>query len=349
MATKYTPGAFLFGYRLMGVDGSIEDVPDSKENSAAFGRQCGMRGKSSFPQLRNVHLVEIGTHAICDSIIRGHQFGERSAALRLLRSIDESMLLMWDRGFHSYDMIKATLKRGAQFLGRLPKQAVFKPVRHLPDGSFLSEIFPNQHDRSKGRNGIKVRIIEYTIADPDREGHGQLHRLITSLMDHKVAPALVLVKEYHQRWEVEIVIDEIDTHQRVHKRPMRSQKPAGIIQEAYGMLIAHYLVRFFMHEAAMQSELEPDRLSFTGSLRTIRRKFDKFQITRTENLDQLYHRMLKEISRQILPPRDNRSNPRVVKKKMSNFKLKRPIHRGISHPQKPFEQVVVLLQCSKFP
>lgn len=343
IATRKTPGAFLCGYRLMGVDGTVEDVPDSLENSKAFGRQRGSRGDSAFPQLRNVHLVELGTHVVCDSIVRGYQFGERSAALRLLRSVVGNMLLMWDRGFHSYDQIEATLERGAQYLGRVPSHAIFEPIDIFPDGSFTSRIFPTPVDRAKGRNGIKVRIIEYSIDDKLREGHGLVHRLITSLMDHEVAPAKLLAVEYHQRWETEITFDEIDTHQRVHKQPLRSQKPIGIIQEVYGMLIAHYLVRFFMHEAAMEIQVDPDRLSFTSSLRIVRRKFDKFQIVGEKEFEPLYRRMIREIARQVLPPRDNRSNPRVVKKKMSKFPLKRPEHRPIQHSHKSIDDAIVML------
>ena len=333
----------MFGYRLMAIDGTIENVPESLENQAAFGRKRGSRGPGGFPQLQNVHLVEVGTHAICDSIVRGQQYGERSAALRLLRSVNEGMLLMWDTGFHGYNMILKTLERGAQFLGRVPAQCVFKPIQHLPDGSFISEIYRNAHDRNAGRKGTRVRLVEYTIDDPGRKGHRQLHRLVTSLLDPKIAPAKLLAAEYHQRWEIEITIDEMDTHQRVYRGPMRSQKPIGVIQEAYGLLIAHYLVRFFMHEAAMESRVDPDRLSFTGSLRVIRRKFDKFQIADSDQTALLYDRMIKEISKKTLPQRDNRSNPRVVKKKKSKYKQKRPEHKGIRPHEKTFQEVIRLL------
>jgi hypothetical protein len=343
LATKDTQGAFLFGYRLMAVDGTVEDVPDTPENKAAFKRQVGSRGASAFPQLRNVHLVETGTHAICDSVIRGYQYGERSAALRLLRSVDEGMLLMWDRGFHSYEMVKKTLRKGAQFLGRVPANTIFKPIKILPDGSFISEIFSDSKDRSSGLNGIKVRIVEYTIDDPGREGHRETHRLITSLLDHKVAPAKKLALEYHQRWEIEITFDEIDTHQRVRREPLRSQKPVGVIQEMYGMLIAHYLVRFFMHEAALKSQKKPTRLSFIGTLRIIRRKIILFQIAEPEKQVKMYNAMLREISKKELPPRSNRSNSRVIKKKMSKFMMKRAVHRKKNTSQKTMEEAIILL------
>lgn len=328
----------------MAVDGTVEDVPDTPANSAAFGRQKGSRGDSAFPQLRNVYLVESGTHVICDAIVRGYQFGERSGALRLLRSVNTGMLLMWDRGFHSFRMVQACLERG-HFLGRVPAQAILEPQESLSDGSSIAELYETQYDRKMRRNGIRVRVVEYTIDDPAREGYGEKHRLITSLMDPEMAPAHVLAAEYHQRWEIELSIDEMDTHQRVHnKRPLRSEKPTGVIQEMYGMILAHYIVRFFMHEAAQQEQLAPDRLSFTNSLRIIRRKIDKFQIAKPGHWNTMYRHLLKEIAREQLPPRDNRSNPRVVKRKMSKFALKREGHIRVRHPRKPFAESVVLLK-----
>jgi len=329
----------------MALDGTVEDVRDTPANATVFGRQKGSRGDSAFPQLRNVYLVELGTHAVCDAVIRGYQFDERSGASRLLRSVDASMLLMWDRGFHSFHMIRDCLKRGCHFLGRVPAQVILEPQEMLADGSFIATIYETQYDRRMRRNGIRVRVVEYTVDDPAREGHGERHRLVTSLMDPQTAPARVLAVEYHQRWEIEMTIDEIDTHQRVYsKRPLRSEKPVGVIQEMYGILLAHYIVRFFMQEAAREEGLDPRRLSFTNSLRIIRRKIDKFQIAASPCRGRiLYSCMLREIARGKLPPRDDRSNPRVVKRKMSKFPLKREQHRHVRHPRKPFAETVVML------
>jgi len=344
IATADTPGAFLFGLRLMGVDGTVENVPDTPENSAAFGRQKGSRGDSAFPQMRNVYLAELGTHVVCDAIIRGYQFDERSAAKRLLRSVDPDMLLMWDSGFHSYDMVKQTMGKGTHFLGRVPVSIVLEKIKLFSDGSYTAKLYPSPNDRRKDNDGIMVRVVEYTIDDPRRKGHLENHRLITSLMEPLKYPARVLAIEYHQRWEIEMTIDEIDTHQKVHnQRPLRSKKPIGVIQEAYGLLLAHYVVRYYMHEAAMAKRLDPDRLSFIDSLRVIRRGVSEFQIAPPALWPQMHERLLAEIAQNRLPPRDNRCNPRVVKRKISKFLLKREHHKRPVHPSKPFVESVVML------
>jgi len=133
----------------------------------------------------------------------------------------------------------------------------------------LAYIYPSDYPRRRQGERLLVRVIEYTIDDPQRPGHGEHHRLITSLLEPELYPAHTLACEYHQRWEIEITIDEIDTHQRLPNLPLRSLKPVGVIQEAFGLLLAHYAVRTVMHEAATQAGLDPDRLSFVNALRII--------------------------------------------------------------------------------
>jgi hypothetical protein len=343
IATEQTPGAFLFGLRLMSIDGDIEDVPDTPANVAFFGRHHGGRGDGAFPQMQAVYLCESGTHAICDAGLWPCHTSERVGGLRMLRSVAEGMLVMWDRGFHSFDMAVQTRRRKAHFLGRLPAHVKPKFVQALPDGSYLAYIYPSDYQRKKRGEHLLVRVIEYIIDDPNRSGQGELHRLITSLLDPDLYPAHTLACEYHQRWEVEITIDEMNTHQRLPNIPLRSQKPAGVIQEAYGLLIAHYAVRAVMHEAAVQNGLDPDRLSFINAVQIIRDAIPEFQKTTPEQLTRLYQRLLNDIARHRLPERDDRSNPRVVKRKMSKFKLKREKHRHWPQPSKPFQQAVAVL------
>ena len=145
-----------------------------------------------------VLLIEAGTHLITDALMCPYRIGERVRALKLLRSVNESMLLMWDRGFHSYQMVNATLAQAGQYLGRVPKNVKFPNSQNLDDGSYLSWINPDRKSKKKGATKIRVRVIEYTI-----ETNGELknYRLITSLMDLTLFPALLLAQQYHQRWE----------------------------------------------------------------------------------------------------------------------------------------------------
>jgi hypothetical protein len=225
-----------------------------------------------------VALIETGTHLLCDVVLRPSRVGEGPAGLRLLRSVGPGMLLLWDRNFHSYRMLQATLARGAQFLGRAKLGLVLEPTEVLSDGSFLAHVYPDTKARQRDRRGVRVRVIESvleTLAEPSTERY----RLVTSLLDERAYPAATLAAVYHERWEIETALDEVQVHQWAHPKPLRSQHPREVVQEIYGLLLAHLAIRTLMHQAAVQQQLDPDQLSFVGALRVLRRAIPRAQRT----------------------------------------------------------------------
>ena len=278
------PGAFLFDLRLMAIDGTTLDLPDTPENAQAFGRPSttlddGTQRLGPFPQVKLVWLVEVGTHVLCDLLIHPGAASEVPLARRVLRSVGAGMLVMWDRGLHSYTQLRATLEQGAQVLGRVSKALTLTPEELLPDGSFLTTLYPSARARRRGEDGILVRVIEYMIPDPARPRPDEHYRLVTSLLDPVRYPATTLAVEYHQRWEIESTLDELKVHQ-IDRRPaphLRSRHPREVVQEIYGLALAHRAIRCLMAEAAARADLDPDRLSFTGTLRLLRRTIPRCQ------------------------------------------------------------------------
>ena len=183
MANSATIGAFLNGLRIVVIDGSCLDIPDSDENARVFGRPGSRPGtRAAFPKARLVILVEAGTHLIFDALMCPYRIGERVRALKLLRSVTEGMLLMWDRGLHSYAMVQATVNKGCDYLGRIPANVKFLNDKPLEDGSYLSWIYPSGKLRKKGCEPILVRVIEYKVENQDNPEEQIRYRLITSLL-----------------------------------------------------------------------------------------------------------------------------------------------------------------------
>ena len=262
-------------------------MPDSQANAKVFGYPGSRKGtKAAFPKVRVVLLVEAGTHLITDALMCPYRIGERVRALKLLRSVNESMLLMWDRGFHSYQMVNSTLAHKCQYLGRVPSNVKFPYHQILDDGSYLSWINPDRKSKKKGKIKILVRVIEYSI---ETDGELKNYRLVTSLMDLALFPALLLAQQYHQRWEIENTIDELKTHLLGRKTPIRSLKPREVVQEIYGWLLGHYAIRSLMFQAAQQVKISPLRLGFTGTLKVIRRAIPDFQDLHTEQIPFFSH------------------------------------------------------------
>lgn len=281
VASPTTPGAFLCGLRLMALDGTTLALPDTPENVRIFGKPTTRRGDGgafvttlgAFPLVRVLLLIESGTHLVCDAVLRPYFRGEASAARQLLRAVGPDMLLLWDRGLHSYEMVRATRARGAHFLGRVSAALLLPPEEVLTDGSYLTHLYSSSSARQHHTAGLLVRVIEYTIDDPARPGFNEHHRLITSLLDPELCSAHTLAVTYHERWEIENTNDELKTHTADRRPfpPIRSRRPREVVQEIYGLLIAHLAIRTLMAAAAATVDLDPDRLSFTDTLHVLRR------------------------------------------------------------------------------
>jgi len=267
----------------------------------------------------------------------------------LFRHLRPDMLRLWDRGFFSYVLWKSIVTQSCQLLARVSSRLVLRPTQSLADGSYLAKLYPCESERNKDRQGIVVRVIRYTLNDPQRVGHGEEHVLLTTLLNAAAHPAEELVLLYHERWEIELVYDERKTHQnpwRVTKpADLRSQTPTGVLQELYALSLGHFVVRSVMAQAAATAGLDPDRLSFVGCLHILRCRLPECPDPAGGSFAAWYGGLLGEVSQERTDDavRRNRINPRVVKVKMSKFKKKRPEHRPVPPLTKTFAESIVML------
>ena len=349
LGTPATPGVFYHGLRVLALDAMSMDLPDTPANAKAFGypgtHRAGEPTIGGFPRATLCMLQEAGTHAVLETLVRPCKCNEFAAGACLLRRTPRGCLVTWDRLYSSVKLLELAVGRGIQVLGRLSSVQVFTPAKTLSDGSFLAPMGPMRQGFGRQAGQVMVRVIVYTIDDPDRPGHGEVHRLVTTLLDEKSFPAMQLVELYHQRWEIEIGNDEIKTHELASLRPttLRSRTPRGIVQEIYGVLTAYNAIRRVMFEAAGTVNMDPRRMKFTDSLRIIRESIPHMRAAPPQQLPKMYNALLAQIASDPLPPRDNRINPRVVRRKMSNFLMKRHSDPKPRHPCGPFIQSVRLL------
>jgi len=271
---RRTKGAWYGNWHVVSLDGSTLDVADTAANERAFGRLKASRGESAFPKLRCVSLVENGTHVLFGSRMGPYRTDERTLAQEVIGFLRPEMLCLADRHFFSYALWAKGQTTGADLLWRVKKNLKLPVVRALADGSYLSTIYPSEKDRRHDRNGIVVRVICYRLDGvPDAEPQ---YRLITTILDPAPAPAEELAALYHERWEIETALDEFKTHLRGARIVLRSKRPDLVEQEFYGFMLAHFAIRGLMHEAALQADMDPDRLSYVHAVRVIRRKLPHF-------------------------------------------------------------------------
>ena len=272
LGTANTKGAWFRNWRVMSLDGTCVDVADTPANDAAFGRPGTGRGSGvgAFPQVRLVALAECGTHALVDVAVAALSSGEMALAADVLASLRPGMVVLADRGFYSFELWNKARSSGAELLWRTKSNHNLAIRERLGDGSYLSELYEIVNYSRTGE-GVPVRVVEYTLDDPGRPQAEAKYRLITTILDPAAAPAGELAALYAQRWEIESALDELKTHQRGPRMVLRSKLPDGVIQEIYGHLCVHFAIRWLMHTVAIEVDADPDRLSFTRTLRVARR------------------------------------------------------------------------------
>jgi hypothetical protein len=308
----------------MAIDGTLFNVADVQVNEEAFGRSRNQFGKGAYPQVRCVLLAECGSHTVVGMQISRYDESEVHGSHTLLCLIGRDMLLLVDAGIISAGFVQAVRNCGGHVLASLPSGMWEKgPRRRLSDGSELVQLRPNKRGCYPLTKPIWVRIISYRITDQRLGEVGKVYRLVTTLLNPQTAPAKDLVILYHERWEIELVIDEVKTHERAQRKVLRSRTAEGVRQELYGIFLAHYAIRVLMYEAACEAGVDPDRLSFTESMFQLCETIPFAQIMQAQDAEPIRRRLQRDMSAVILPPRLLRVNRREVKQVYNKYKPKK--------------------------
>lgn len=307
------------GLAVYGVDGTSVRLPDSDENRAHFGGQRAIRGDSGYPQIRLVVLMALRSHVLTAASF-GPYGGELSYAADLWPSVPNDSLCVVDRAYLAATILMPLEAGGTNrhWLTRARKNRHWRVVREFASGDALVELEVSRHAQSQNDELPKTwlaRAIEY-----QRKGHDE-QVLLTSLVNPEQYPAQEIVALYHERWEIELGYDELKTELLEREETIRSKSPDAVAQEMCGLLIAYNLVRLEMERIAAEIDVPPSRISFVAALRFIRDEWHWSWITRSPGaIPRHLSDMREKIRRFLLPPRrPERSYPRAVKIKMSNY------------------------------
>jgi len=270
MACESLPGSFFKHLQLVCFDGSTLALQDTPANAKEFGRSSNQHGESAWPLARFVGLVECGTHLIFAANLGGYHDSEIQLARSLSSRLRPGMLCMADRLFPSFELWKQFADTGAHLLWRAKISMKLEKIKVLADGSYIAEWLPQEQHKA-GNTPLTVRVVEYKLKDSSHNNDDQeTYRLITTILDPSVATALELAALYPQRWEIEITIKESKTILRKGYITLRSKIPELVKQEFWGMILAHYLVRKMMTQAALKRKVDPDKLSYEASIEIIK-------------------------------------------------------------------------------
>ncbi|MCA1673907.1 MAG: IS4 family transposase, partial [Actinobacteria bacterium] len=283
VADRSTRGAWLRGWRLLGIDGFEVDLPDTKGNAEEFGYAGSGDNRSAFPKARVVALAECGTHAFVAAEVGAYSTGEKTLANGLYQRLRAEELLTADRNFYSYDAWGLAAGSGAALLWRAPTGLGLPVVKVLADGTYLAVLIDPKIRGARRRAAIiaaardgadladepahLVRVIEYDVPDREGNGTGELIVVLSTITDPAAARADELAAAYHQRWEEETANDQLKTHLRGPGRILRSRLPDLVHQEIWAWLLVHHALSALITRAAQAADIDPDRISFTRTLR----------------------------------------------------------------------------------
>jgi hypothetical protein len=262
-------GVFCCGLRVISVDGSVTDLPDSPENAAFFGRPSNASRDGAFPQVRWVAAAESGTGALTGAAFGPYTTGEQTLALDLLPSFGPGMLALADRNFLSHTLARDVLATGAHILWRASASFALKPVSVLADGTYLAELRPA---RKSDGPAVTVRVIEYTVhtattgKDAGAESSSEVFCLVTDLLDAEQYPALDLACAYPLRWGCETVIGHHKTDMGEGQPVLRSKDPEGVAQEMWALFAVYQAICQLAGAGVDAAGIPPDKISFPHAL-----------------------------------------------------------------------------------
>ena len=259
-------GVFCCGLRVVSMDGSVTDVPDSGENDAFFGRPSNQSRDGAFPQVRWVAAAESGTGSLLGAAMGPYRTAEQPLARDLLGCFGPGMLVLADRKFLSWSLARAFLATGAHILWRASASFTLKPVKALADGTYLAELKP---PRKSDGPVLTVRVIEYTVhtaADGGTEEASEVFALVTDLLDIEEYPALDLACCYPDRWGCETVIGHHKTDMGEGQPVLRSKDPEGVMQEMWALFAVYQAICTIVGIAVNAAGIPPARISFPHAL-----------------------------------------------------------------------------------
>lgn len=272
--SQNTKGCYWKSYLITAVDGTSRGVQNTEKNFAHFGSQKNHLGKIKQARMRILGLMECGTKIFFAAAADNFNISEHALFRRVINKLDKRMLLLADRNFFNYKLWQESAEHAGALIWRMKSVDKYKKIKTLSDGSFLAEFTPSyplqrKYPETKGTKLI-ARIVEFVAVFSDST-QSETIKLVTTVLSEEEATAKEIAEVYPERWLIEEGYSELNVCMGTKEKVLRSQLPELVLQELYGFMIAHYIIRVMMLESAKVNNLYPNELSFTHSLNVIKR------------------------------------------------------------------------------
>jgi len=303
------------------VDGCGLSMPDTAANRDVYPYAGGQRPGCGFPTGRLVGLFSLATGHLIRFVISSWKAHEAQLSRQLVQGVNKDEVLLGDRAFCGWGLIALLRGKGADVVMRLHQARKTgtgrvhwrKPQRQGRWEKTLWDGLPAS---------LALRVVRFRVETP---GFRTEHiAVVTTLLDEVAYPDAAIADLFRRRWQVEINFRDIKT--TLGLDVLRTQTPVMIEKEIHLQAIAYNLVRLLMLEAARQHGVQPTRLSFKGTVGTLRAFAPLFAAT-ARGAAQRYEDLLLALAADPVPLRPDRAEPRAVKRRPKVYQLlTRPRH-----------------------
>lgn len=334
---------WLAGRAVKIVDGTGISMPDTPANQALWPQPSGQKPGCGFPQLKLVGLFSLSSGALLESASGNLHVHESLLFRQLWDKLEKGDVLLADRGFCSYAALVGLQQRGVDSVMRLHQKrpADFRAGRALgPDDRLIVWQKPVKRPEAWSVEEfaalpatLTLRMIRLRVAVPGFRTREVV--LVTTLLDAQAYPATALRELSGERWHVELHFHQIKVSLAMDV--LRCQSPEMIQREVLLQRIAYNLIRCLMQRSAHLHRVPLERISFKGSLDTLRQWTSVIAAAggTPRQQDRLIDQMLAAIARDPVPERPGRSEPRARKRRAKNYQLlTRPRHQTGNLPRR---------------
>lgn len=333
-ARSAPPAASLQGRPVKVLDGTTLTLPDTPENQADYPQPKSQAPGCGFPLLNLLVVWEARSGAVLDLAHGDHQHSELRLVHQVLARLAPQDIAIYDRALGHYVGGALLQSRGVDLISRVHTRRIdWRQGQRLGPNERLVH-WPKSRQRPPYLSAaewaalpdtLPVRLIRVRVCQKGFRTRELV--LMTTLLDPVAYPAAEIAAAYRRRWCLEMCLDDLKT--TLGLDALRCQSPEMIRRELLMLLTAHNLVRVLMAEAATTQAAPLDRLSFAGTLATLRSYSGACaQATRASRRRFLWQELLRVIAADRVPLRPDRWEPRAVKRRPKNYaRLNRPRHQ----------------------
>lgn len=327
---KILPKGWLWhGRHVLLADGTTATMPDTEPNQHEYPQNVAQQPGLGFPIARLVVLLSLATAMVHDMALgpyAGKETGETALFRQLLGGVDPNTILLADRYYCSYFLIAMVLAGNCDFVVRLHqrRKVDLSRTKRLGQGDHLVVWHrperPDWMDKPAYEQipkTIPVRLVEVQVQEPGFRVKS--FWVVTTLTDAREYTREEIANLYRQRWLAELDIRTIK--KTMGMDVLRCKSPEMVRREMWTCLLSYNLIRKSLLEAAYQSDLSPQELSFTAALQTIAASLQTLASADAEFVTRLIAAQISSLTEQVVGDRPNRIEPRAVKRRSKPIAL----------------------------